>query len=99
MDNPAIYILMIGVALVAIYLLSCIRILYEYERGVVFRLGRIPGGTGGVPKGPGLVFIIWPIDRMVTVETRTIAKVLFFIVLAAFLIVIVFGVMLGMLVF
>ncbi len=41
MDNPAIYIPIIGVAFVAIYLLSCIRILYEYERGVVFRLGRV----------------------------------------------------------
>ena len=41
MDNPAIYIPTIGVALVAIYLLSCIRILNEYERGVLFRLGRV----------------------------------------------------------
>jgi uncharacterized membrane protein len=49
MDNPAIYIPIIGVALVAIYLLSCIRILYEYERGVVFRLGRVLEK----PKGPG----------------------------------------------
>jgi regulator of protease activity HflC (stomatin/prohibitin superfamily) len=41
MDNPANYIPIISISVVAIYLLSCIRILYEYERGVVFRLGRV----------------------------------------------------------
>lgn len=41
MHNPAIYIPAIGVAFVAIYLLRCIRILNEYERGVLFRLGRV----------------------------------------------------------
>ena len=67
MDNPALYIPMIGVALVAIYLLSCIRILYEYERGVVFRLGRVLKTT----KGPGLIMVFWPVDRMVRVSMRT----------------------------
>jgi len=56
------------VALVALYFLSCIRILFEYERGVVFRLGRILPA----PKGPGLLFIFWPIDRMVRVSLRTV---------------------------
>ena len=51
MDNPAIYIPAIGVAFVAIYLLSCIRILYEYERGIVFRLDIVLQIT----KGPGLI--------------------------------------------
>jgi regulator of protease activity HflC (stomatin/prohibitin superfamily) len=67
MDNPAIYIPTIGVALVVIYLLSCIRILYEYERGVVFRLGRVLQTT----KGPGLIMVFWPVDRMVRVSMRT----------------------------
>ena len=67
MDNPAIYIPTIGVAFVAIYLLSCIRILYEYERGVVFRLGRVLEKT----KGPGLIMVFWPVDRMVRVSMRT----------------------------
>ena len=67
MDNPAIYIPTIGVAVVAIYLLSCIRILYEYERGVVFRLGRVLQKT----KGPGLIMVFWPVDRMVRVSMRT----------------------------
>jgi regulator of protease activity HflC (stomatin/prohibitin superfamily) len=67
MDNPAIYIPSICVALVVIYLLSCIRILYEYERGVVFRLGWVQKK----PKGPGLIMVFWPIDRMVRVSMRT----------------------------
>jgi len=67
MDNPAIYIPTFGVALVAIYLLSCIRILNEYERGVLFRLGRVLQKT----KGPGLIMVFWPVDRMVRVSMRT----------------------------
>ena len=45
-----------------------INILNEYERAVVFRLGRLLGR----PKGPGLVLIFWPIDRMVKVSLRTV---------------------------
>jgi regulator of protease activity HflC (stomatin/prohibitin superfamily) len=45
-----------------------INILNEYERAVVFRLGRILSR----PKGPGLVLILWPIDRMVKVPLRTV---------------------------
>ncbi len=67
MINPAIYIPAIGVAFVTIYLLSCIRILYEYERGVVFRLGRVLKTT----KGPGLIMVFRPVDRMVRVSMRT----------------------------
>jgi regulator of protease activity HflC (stomatin/prohibitin superfamily) len=53
--------------LVAILLASAIRILREYERAVVFRLGRLIGA-----KGPGLVLLIPVIDRMVRVDLRTI---------------------------
>ena len=67
MDNPAIYFPAIGVACVALYLLSCIRILYEYERGVVFRLGRVLQKA----KGPGLIMVFWPVDRMERVSMRT----------------------------
>lgn len=45
-----------------------INILAEYERAVVFRLGRILDK----PKGPGLVFVYWPLDRMVKVSLRTV---------------------------
>jgi regulator of protease activity HflC (stomatin/prohibitin superfamily) len=65
--HPALYIPGIFVALVVLYLLSCIRVLFEYDRGVVFRLGRVLPQ----PKGPGLLLIFWPIDWMVRVSLRT----------------------------
>jgi regulator of protease activity HflC (stomatin/prohibitin superfamily) len=46
---------------------ASIRVLREYERGVVFRLGRLMG-----PKGPGLIFLIPVVDRMVRVSLRTV---------------------------
>lgn len=49
---------------------SAIRILREYERGVIFRLGRLIG-NGGV-KGPGLILLIPIVDRMVKVSLRTV---------------------------
>jgi regulator of protease activity HflC (stomatin/prohibitin superfamily) len=54
--------------IVAFYLLSSIKILNEYERGVIFRLGKLLPET----KGPGLIFVFAPIDRMVRVSLRTI---------------------------
>jgi regulator of protease activity HflC (stomatin/prohibitin superfamily) len=59
-------------ALLLPYLLSCIVILNEYERGVLFRLGRIPGGREGQPLGPGLRFVIRPFERVQRVSIRTI---------------------------
>jgi len=57
------------IVLAIIILANAIRILREYERGVVFRLGRlIPGGI----KGPGLVILIPIIDKMVKVSLRTV---------------------------
>jgi regulator of protease activity HflC (stomatin/prohibitin superfamily) len=55
------------VGLVLIFLASAIRIVREYERGVIFRLGRLIGA-----KGPGLFFIIPFVDKMVKVDLRTI---------------------------
>jgi regulator of protease activity HflC (stomatin/prohibitin superfamily) len=57
----------IFLAIVALYFLSCIRILFEYQRGVVFRLGRVLP----VPKGPGFIMVFHPIDRMMRVSLRT----------------------------
>ena len=57
---------MILAAIVALYLLNCIKILAEYERGVIFRLGRLLPSA----KGPGLIFVFRPIDRMVRVPLR-----------------------------
>lgn len=62
---------LIVIVILGLFILSsAIRILPEYERGVVFRLGRLIGG-GGV-KGPGLVLLIPIIDRMVRVSLRTV---------------------------
>jgi regulator of protease activity HflC (stomatin/prohibitin superfamily) len=62
--------LMIVVVLAFLILSSAIRILREYERGVIFRLGRLTSGTG--VKGPGLIFLIPVIDKMVRVSLRTV---------------------------
>lgn len=64
--------ILVPIVILGVWLMSCIVILNEYERGVIFRLGRIPGGRTGVPKGPGLVFVFRPLDRIVKVSTRTI---------------------------
>ncbi len=57
---------LIGGALV-VFLATAVRVVKEYERGVVFRLGRVQGA-----KGPGLFFLIPVIDKMVKVDLRTI---------------------------
>ena len=58
----------IPVALAIIVLANAVRILMEYERGVIFRLGRFAG-----VKGPGLRFIIPGIDKLVKISLRTVA--------------------------
>ena len=59
---------LIVAAIVVFYLLSSIKILNEYERGVIFRLGKLLDQ----PKGPGVILVFAPIDRMVRVSLRTI---------------------------
>jgi regulator of protease activity HflC (stomatin/prohibitin superfamily) len=58
----------IAVAIALFVLVKWINVLREYERGVVFRLGRVIPE----PKGPGLVLVLWPIDRIVRVSLRTV---------------------------
>jgi regulator of protease activity HflC (stomatin/prohibitin superfamily) len=72
------WLLNIGLAVLAVlgvivlYLLSCLRILKEYERGVIFRLGRaLPQ-----PRGPGVILVFWPVETMVRVDLRTVARVI-----------------------
>jgi regulator of protease activity HflC (stomatin/prohibitin superfamily) len=60
--------LLLVLLILAFYLLSSIKVLNEYERGVVFRLGKLLPA----PKGPGVVLVFWPLDRMVRVSLRTI---------------------------
>ena len=59
---------LIVAAIVAFYLLTSIKVLNEYERAVVFRLGKLLSN----PKGPGVILVFAPIDRMVRVSLRTI---------------------------
>jgi regulator of protease activity HflC (stomatin/prohibitin superfamily) len=54
------------VLIIVIYLLSSIKILREYERGVIFRLGRLLPQA----KGPGIILVFGPLDRMVRVSLR-----------------------------
>jgi regulator of protease activity HflC (stomatin/prohibitin superfamily) len=54
------------VVIVILYLLSSIKILAEYERGVIFRLGRLLAQ----PKGPGIILVFAPIDRIVRISLR-----------------------------
>jgi len=56
------------IIVIVMLLASAIRVLREYERGVIFRLGRLMGS-----KGPGLILLIPLIDRMVKVSLRTVA--------------------------
>ena len=60
--------LLIVIAIPLFYLLSSIKVLNEYERGVVFRLGKLLPEA----KGPGVIFVFAPIDKMVRVSLRTI---------------------------
>ncbi len=60
--------LLLGIAIVLLYLWSTINILKEYERGVIFRLGRLVPNASG----PGLIFVFWPIYKMVRVSLRTV---------------------------
>ncbi len=63
----ALVVLAVLVIFVAIVLGSSVRVLREYERGVIFRLGRLIA-----QKGPGLILLIPMIDRMVKVDLRTV---------------------------
>src|ERR1700735_4008905 len=58
--------LFVLIAVVILYLMSSIKILREYERGVIFRLGRLLSE----PKGPGVILVFAPIDRIVRVSLR-----------------------------
>jgi regulator of protease activity HflC (stomatin/prohibitin superfamily) len=56
----------IALVVVVVYLLSSVKVLAEYERGVIFRLGRVLPK----PKGPGVILVFSPIDRMVRTSLR-----------------------------
>ena len=64
----AAILVVIVVLFVASVILSAIKVVKEYERGVIFRLGRVQGG----PKGPGLFILLPLVDRMVKIDLRTV---------------------------
>ena len=57
------------VVMVVLYLISCVKIIREYERAVIFRLGKVLDK----PKGPGIFLVFFPIDQMEKVSLRIIA--------------------------
>lgn len=57
---------LIALIIIGFYLLSSIKILREYERGVIFRLGRMLER----PKGPGIILVFWPVDTMLRIDLR-----------------------------
>src|SRR3990172_12680119 len=59
---------MFFVIIIIVWLFNSINVLREYERGVIFRLGRLLPQA----KGPGLIFVFWPIDKIVKVPLRTV---------------------------
>ena len=67
MFTSALIAIIFGVVIVLILLISAIRILKEYERGVIFRFGRLRGA-----RGPGIIIIIPFVDKMIRVDLRTV---------------------------
>ena len=57
------------VVIIFLWVSGCLNVLREYERAVIFRLGRLQKPD----KGPGLIFILWPIDKLVRVSLRVVA--------------------------
>jgi len=66
--TAALILLAIVVFFFVLYVIAAVKVLREYERAIVFRLGRLVSE----PRGPGLIFLIPVVDRMVRVDLRTI---------------------------
>jgi len=60
--------LLVALAVIVVVVFKWINVLNEYERAVVFRLGRLVER----PKGPGLILVFWPLDRIVRISLRTV---------------------------
>jgi regulator of protease activity HflC (stomatin/prohibitin superfamily) len=66
--NVVLIVLVVVIFLLLLFVIGALKVLREYERAIVFRLGRLFPH----PKGPGLIFLIPFVDRMVRVDLRTI---------------------------
>ncbi|MGD0223273.1 MAG: slipin family protein [Terriglobia bacterium] len=62
-------IILFGLVIVFFWVIACLNVMREYERAVIFRLGRLQKPD----KGPGLIFIWWGIDKLVRVSLRVVA--------------------------
>ena len=60
------YPIIAALVIVFLYFINCIKILREYERGVIFSLGRLQQDA----KGPGLIFVFAPVQKMVRIDLR-----------------------------
>src|SRR4029077_9127447 len=65
MEAPVLFVL-VPIVILVLYVLNCIKILREYERGVIFSLGRLQQDA----KGPGLIFVFAPVQKMVRIDLR-----------------------------
>ena len=65
MGSGEVFVLVV-VVIIVLYALNCIKILREYERGVIFSLGRLQQDA----RGPGLIFVFAPIQKMVRIDLR-----------------------------
>jgi len=68
MDSSGGTVLLVAAIIFLFWFFKCLNVLREYERAVVFRLGHVLSKD----KGPGLIAIFWPIDKMVRVSLRTV---------------------------
>src|SRR2546429_3984418 len=68
MDSSAGTVLLVALFIFLFWFFKCLNVLREYERAVVFRLGHVLSKD----KGPGVIVIFWPIDKMVRVSLRTV---------------------------
>ena len=68
MDSSGGTVLLVAALTFLFWFFKCLNVLREYERAVVFRLGHVLSKD----KGPGLIAIFWPIDKMVRVSLRTV---------------------------
>ncbi|HZD93020.1 MAG TPA: SPFH domain-containing protein, partial [Candidatus Sulfotelmatobacter sp.] len=57
---------LVAIVIVALYIINSIKILREYERGVIFRLGRLMPDA----KGPGVILVFAPVDKIIRVDLR-----------------------------
>jgi regulator of protease activity HflC (stomatin/prohibitin superfamily) len=68
MEGLTVSPMLVLTAIIVVYVITSIQILAEYERGVIFRLGKLLPQ----PKGPGVVLVFRPIDRIVRISLRTV---------------------------